>query len=101
MTNPLCKVCGTHMVVRESDYGEFYACPKSYKGNNHGTISIKDEPTPVSYGRTAAASGIGRVTFSDSAIFKEWGTSRSELGLNWTLDGNLAYDNGYEPDWWN
>ena len=58
---PNCKVCGTVMVIRESNYGEFYACPKSYKGNNHGTISINPEPVVVSYGKTAAASGIGKV----------------------------------------
>ena len=33
----ICDTCKTEMVVRESRTGKFYACPRSYPGNNHGT----------------------------------------------------------------
>ena len=33
-----CKTCGGTLVLRNSKAGDkFLACPKSYKGNNHGT----------------------------------------------------------------
>ncbi len=35
-----CKTCDGPLVERESrDMKKFLACPKSYKGNNHGTYS--------------------------------------------------------------
>ncbi len=35
-----CKTCGGPLVERESkENKKFLACPKSYKGNNHGTYS--------------------------------------------------------------
>jgi hypothetical protein len=35
-----CPVCGSVLVIRAGKYGDFKCCPKSYKGNNHGTWSV-------------------------------------------------------------
>lgn len=32
-----CPKCNTRLVIRSGSRGQFLACPKSYKGNNHGT----------------------------------------------------------------
>ena len=34
-----CSKCAATMIIRESKTGKFYACPNSYPGNNHGTIT--------------------------------------------------------------
>lgn len=39
--------CGARLVVRSSKNGKFVCCPKSYKGNNHGTWAFAPErPDP-------------------------------------------------------
>jgi len=37
------------MVIREGQFGKFWACPKSYEGNNHGTKKWVD-PARRKYG---------------------------------------------------
>lgn len=36
-----CPKCNTRLVVRSGSRGQFLACPKSYKGNNHGTWTYR------------------------------------------------------------
>jgi hypothetical protein len=44
MTAPnRCPICSTVLVVREGKSGKFICCPKSYKGNNHGTWPFMPE----------------------------------------------------------
>ena len=35
--------CGREMVRREGKFGPFLACPASYRGDNHGTVSLREE----------------------------------------------------------
>lgn len=41
MTAPKCPTCQRPMVLRDGRNGEFWACAKSYPGNNHGTYSVE------------------------------------------------------------
>lgn len=42
-----CKKCGTELIKRSGKFGDFYCCPKSHQGDNHGTVSASKTYTPA------------------------------------------------------
>lgn len=58
----ICKRCLATMVARNGRYGNFWACPNSRKGDNHGTMKYYPQPSKPSGGY------IREIAFNDSPI---------------------------------